>query len=566
MDVQKIDGMPELREDIREHMYDCLPPWLYYRNAPGGRDWWCMRCGASDLIRPGKMRTVTPEMRSVMDARHKGTARCPACGRSAEAICLGRVRDAQRYYRGLGFLVFSAPAPDDVWVVRYLCSYDPAEFGTDTNGKRGYKMQPEARPRVDALEAWHMQPGRADGWWKSYADSDWIVHEGRRISHRWNMPMPGTGYSNGLGSEIILADDPAGTFLKWSGWEDYARGRELTASMYYPVYMANAAMYPIAEKLCKAGFREAVQELVEERKANRSLINWHARDIFSALSVNRAELKMLRGASGQADMDYYRAYRRAKKSGDRQPEEAARLVTRYAPGYGARDMDAVLRPAGITRMELYRYLDGQRTEREVPRKIIQIWRDYAAAAKRCGYDMAQRTVILPRDVHQAHDDAVALDLRLHPRTVYGSVTKVTDELREAFSKRAPVLARRFARTGAEYYIRIPQTPEEIIVEGQTLRHCVGGYSYIKNHADGRNPILFLRRVAEPDTPWYTMEISASDGKILQCEGKPSEDGHGKYGHIHRDDLPSDAQEFLAAWEADEIKQIKKEKNKGENAS
>ena len=36
MGVQKIDGMPELREDIREHMYDCLPPWLYYRNAPGG--------------------------------------------------------------------------------------------------------------------------------------------------------------------------------------------------------------------------------------------------------------------------------------------------------------------------------------------------------------------------------------------------------------------------------------------------------------------------------------------------------------------------------------------------
>lgn len=566
MGIKRIDGMPELREDIREHMYDCLPPWLYYRNAPGGRDWWCMRCGASDLIRPGKMRTVTPEMRSVMDARHKGTARCPACGRSAEAICLGRVRDAQRYYRGLGFLVFYAPAPDDVWVVRYLCSYNPAEFGTDKNGKRGYQMHPEARPRVDAMEAWHMQPGRADGWWRTYTDSDWIVHEGRRISHRWDMPMPGTGYSNGLGSEIILADDPAGTFLKWSGWEDYARGRELTSAMYYPVYLANAAMYQIAEKLCKAGFREAVQELVEERKANSSMINWHARDIFSALGVNRAELKMLRGDSGQADMDYYRAYMRAKKSGDRKPEEAARLVTRYAPGYGARDMDAVLRPAGITRMELYRYLDGQRTEREVPRKIMQIWRDYAAAAKRCGYDMAQRAVILPRDVHQAHDDAVELNLRLHPRPLVGGVTQVTDDLREAFARRAPVLARRFARTGAEYYIRIPQTPEEIIAEGQTLRHCVGGYSYIKNHADGRNPILFLRRVSDPDTPWYTMEISASDGKILQCEGKPSEDGHGKYGHIHRDDLPSDAQEFLAAWEADEMDQIKKDRKKGENAS
>ena len=563
--VQKIDGMPELREDIREHMYDCLPQWLYYRNAPGGRDWWCMRCGASDMIRPGKMRTVTPEMRSVMAARHKGTARCPACGRSAEAICLGRVRDAQRYYRGLGFLVFYAPAPGDVWVVRYLCSYNPAEFGTDCKGKCGYHMKPDARPRVDALEAWHMQPGRADGWWRAYTDRDWLEHTDRRISHRWDMPMPGTGYSKGLGSEIILADDPAGTFLRWSGWEDYARGRELTSAMYYPVYLANAAMYPIAEKLCKAGFREAVQELVEARKANSSLINWHARDIFSALGVNRSELKMLRGDSGQADMDYYRAYRRAKKSGDRRPEEAARLTVIYEPYYNKKHMDDILRAAGITRIDLYRYLDAHKGKKPAY-MIRQIWMDYANAAKNCGYDMAQRAVILPRDVHQAHDDAVALDLRLHPRTVYGLVTKVTDELREAFARRAPVLARRFARTGAEYYIRIPQTPEEIIAEGQALRHCVGGYCYIKNHADGRNPILFLRRVSDPDTPWYTMEISASDGKILQCEGKPSEDGHGKYGHVHRDDLPSDAQEFLAAWEADEMDQFKKEKNKGENAS
>ena len=563
--VTKIDGMPELREDIREHMYDCLPPWLYYRSAPGGRDWWCMRCGASDLVRTGKMRTETPEMREIMSARHKGAVHCPACGRAAEAICLGRIRDAQRYYRGIGFLVFSAPSPDDVWTVLYLCSYDPTYRGYDARGRYAVKMFPAARPRVDAMEAWHMQPGRAEGWWRRYRDDTWAAHTDRRVTHRWEMPMPGAGYSAGLGAEIVLADDPAGTFLRFSGWEDYARRRTQTAPLYYPVYLAAAAEYPVAEKLCKVGFADAVRELVEERRPNSSLIDWRARDVFSALGVNRAELKMLRGERG-ADMDFYRAYRRARDAEDKHPADTAQLVTRYAPGYGARDMDAVLRPAGITRVELYWYLDGQRTAREMPGKIMQIWRDYTAAAKSCGYDMAQRAVILPRDVHQAHDDAVALDLRLHPRPMIGGVTQVTDDLREAFAKRAPVLARRFARTGTAYYIRIPQTPEEIIAEGQALRHCVGGFSYIKNHAEGRNPILFLRRVAEPDTPWYTMEISAADGKILQCEGAPSADGHGRYGHIHRDDLPPDAEEFLAAWEADEMKETKKRKNEGENAS
>lgn len=548
-------GLPELPDGVREHMRDCLPHWLFYKNIPGGREWWCSRCGGHGKL--GKTaRTETPEVRLVRDARHREAVRCPACGRYAEAISLGRIRAPERYYRGLGFLVFYAPAPDDVWIVRYLCRYNPAEWG----GHR-WQMNPYARPEEHANEAWHMQPGSAAGWWRRDG-GEWIAHDDLRLRYRWEMPMPGWEYSDSLGAEIILHDDPCDTFLRYAGWAEYASRREHSAPMYYPIFMGNAAKYPIIEKLCKVGFRSAVEELVEMRRANSSRIDWRAGDVFSALGVNRAELKMLREHGG--GMDFYRAYRRARDEGEKNPEAAALMAERYAPGYGAREMDAQLRAAGVRRMELYRYLDAQNLPGKWAAGRMQVWRDYIHAAKGCGYDITQRAVLMPRELQKAHDDAVALNLRLHPRPVWNRETEVTDELREGFAQRAPVLARRFARTGAEYFIRIPQTPEEVIAEGQALQHCVGGYSYINNHADGRNAILFLRRVAAPDEPYYTMEIHAESGKILQCEGGKTADENGLHGHVYRQDLPEAAREFLAEWEKSTAKPENK-KNE-ENAS
>ena len=65
------------------------------------------------------------------------------------------------------------------------------------------------------------------------------------------------------------------------------------------------------------------------------------------------------------------------------------------------------------------------------------------------------------------------------------------------------------------FIRIPQNTEEIVSEGKTLVHCVGGYA--ERHANGKTNILFVRKTDEPDTPYYTMEVS-NDYKIVQCRG------------------------------------------------
>lgn len=71
---------------------------------------------------------------------------------------------------------------------------------------------------------------------------------------------------------------------------------------------------------------------------------------------------------------------------------------------------------------------------------------------------------------------------------------------------------------------LPKEANDLIEEGKSLKHCVGGSSYINQHADGRTTIVFARKTAEPDKPYYTIEYRGS--RLIQVSGwdnkKPDE--------------------------------------------
>ncbi len=65
-------------------------------------------------------------------------------------------------------------------------------------------------------------------------------------------------------------------------------------------------------------------------------------------------------------------------------------------------------------------------------------------------------------------------------------------------------------------ICMPKSVAEIKREGRELHHCVG--TYAERVADGKTNIFFIRKTAEPDTPYYTLEIN-NHGEMVQCRGK-----------------------------------------------
>lgn len=55
-----------------------------------------------------------------------------------------------------------------------------------------------------------------------------------------------------------------------------------------------------------------------------------------------------------------------------------------------------------------------------------------------------------------------------------------------------------------YCVVVPQTPEDIILEGQFMHHCVG--SYVSSIIHNETHIMFLRDLDQPDNPLVTIEL------------------------------------------------------------
>ena len=86
--------------------------------------------------------------------------------------------------------------------------------------------------------------------------------------------------------------------------------------------------------------------------------------------------------------------------------------------------------------------------------------------------------------------------------------------------------------GKGLILRVPRDTQEIKNEGAALHHCVG--TYVDRVAKGQTHIFFVRRVEEPDTPYFTMEYN--NGRVIQCRGN------------HNCGMPASVKAFVAAFE------------------
>lgn len=91
-------------------------------------------------------------------------------------------------------------------------------------------------------------------------------------------------------------------------------------------------------------------------------------------------------------------------------------------------------------------------------------------------------------------------------------------------------------------IRAAESPEELAKESAALHHCVR--TYVDRVARGDCAILFIRKVSEPDKPYFTLELSPK-GDIAQCRGS------------HNCAYPQKVAEFIEHWQ----KWIKQQKKK-----
>lgn len=156
---------------------------------------------------------------------------------------------------------------------------------------------------------------------------------------------------------------------------------------------------------------------------------------------------------------------------------------------------------------------------------IQVeWIDYLENADKLGYDLKNSFVLFPAHLPEAHDEMSNQRMALEEKikeAKYTEIKKIASELNHTYGMKSKT-----------FFIRAPRDYKELTQEGQNLHHCVG--TYAMRHATKATTILFIRRIEDPETSFYTLEYQR--GNIVQVRG------------MRNCSTTPEVQAFVNAWE------------------
>ena len=189
----------------------------------------------------------------------------------------------------------------------------------------------------------------------------------------------------------------------------------------------------------------------------------------------------------------------------------------------------------MSEQQVCNYLQRQKCAAGLPGgTIISTWRDYLSMADKLGINTHDEIVYRVKLLRQHHDELVE---RLRKKEKDLEIAAISKKYRRIASVCRSIKAK-FAYEGEVYSIVVPSGVRDIMREGDALSHCVGKSDrYWERIEQQEAYILFLRKTAEIDKPYYTLEVEPN-GTIRQKR---------TYFDRQNDDL-KDAEMFLKEWQ------------------
>ena len=168
------------------------------------------------------------------------------------------------------------------------------------------------------------------------------------------------------------------------------------------------------------------------------------------------------------------------------------------------------------------YIERQRKEQYKGNSVKQViaqYEDYMSMCDKLHKDTTDEMVYRPRELKRRHDEAVAEIERLNAQLKADEYSKKFGEAEKVLG----LIREKFEYVGDGFFIKVPEKIVDIVSEGNYLHHCAGAtdryFDRIKSH---ETYICFLRKVEEPDIPFYTIEVEPG-GTIRQHRGMYDEE-------------------------------------------
>lgn len=244
-------------------------------------------------------------------------------------------------------------------------------------------------------------------------------------------------------------------------------------------------------------------------------VNKKARTIEDFLKVRKFHVKEIIKEKGNRSLiDLYRA----EKTMNLQWNEKEWELVRKLDVYNAHGIETMRDIGTYTSIQkAYNYILKQKGG-AYGNYILSIrshYADYLNMRAALGYDMTNTVYLFPHNLKEQHD-AMVLEKEIRENEKY-----IKEMLKKypKIAKRAQTLDKKWGYQEGKFMIRAAASAEEIVLEGRTQHHCVGGerQGYMRKHNDGESYIFLMRRIDEPEKPYVTLELA--NGKVRQWYGK-----------------------------------------------
>lgn len=438
----------------------------------------CSRCGKHIVLAKFKL-------------SHKDRTTCPKCGADGEVVhAWRRARTQAKYY----FTYFERALYDKEAIIarsfavyRCICT-DTGEIFDDYVPREYYLMR-----KGEAIHWTHECDFWGHEWWSK-----------RRSLYSKDYVMELSGYQVCLGLDRLkpLLKD---SWLKYSQLDAFIRltGAE-DAFRYIELYQK----HPQLEHIMKMGLWNIIAEGLRCHSF-RSIFNWKGKTPKDLFGVPIGKGDMLALSALAVDMDTFHLALYLKKNSRFSLTDLAqkRKELERLSNFDTCKRFDTLKGYGVCAEETLKYILRQqqkKTRYQSIRGVLIDWMDYLKDCNELGLSLEDTAVLKPHDLQQAHQNIIA-QLKI----------KADEELDKQMAKLKEERKRyNFAAGG--FIAKVAENSTELIVEGKVLHHCVG--TYADKHAKGKCTIILIRRLEEPEVPFYTMEFVGPEKRIIQVRG------------------------------------------------
>lgn len=488
--IDRMKYVPVLPRDLKGFIHrEVMPQYIFYdyqRKAPGHA--YCTAC--------------RHEVR-IAAAKHNTSGLCPRCKKKVTFKCRGR--------RGRIFdretVQVLQKAEGNGLVLRIIKVYRsfadsdiPNHFEIWENARQFITLSSSGQCSVDAYY-YHYKAGYdLTPWCNGY----------RPVFDRWKYNF--TADMSGVLYQRNLSDTLKDTPWAYSQLEAFSG---IASFSGVATFLSAYIKRPKIEHLIKMKLYRLVSGIIYGGYSYSALqaINFNGENMRAILGIDRPYFPLLRELN--PSIDQLHLIRQLLQADHKPSTEQIKwfIASKISNADAAKEL-----LAHMSVHKLQRYVEQQfapedeaalkRVDYYKMNTLITDYHDYLCMCKELQYDVKNSFILFPREMKAAHD-SVAKTLK----------DKRTAEHEKAIAGSFDEWQKRYQYQSKELMMIPPHSAKEIVDEGAALHHCVR--LYVKNVAEKKSVILFVRSVDEPDKSLCTVEVK--DGQVTQARGFDNEE-------------------------------------------